>query len=257
MNLTWVKYQDSCIFIALNGSQNGRENEAFLKKIRSVYVVYKIKAFDLQVGETIIIGKKDLLEKEEETILRFELNQLQNPKECEIEIVSLKINYLNGKVEELKIKRTFSFLEIRSFDRIDFSRKEPSKKSTNKKEKKLQKKPQSAIALKSKPAIKLEELFEETKITPGGFTIIEEITPISTIVEKLESKIEHKMDAQTKKLDMDINKICYEIIDLLLSNLPLPELAEEYRASNAMVKSIHRYIDIELLQNEPQGGEST
>ena len=122
MNLAQVKYQDSCIFIALNGSQNGRENEAFLKKIRSVYVVYKIKAFDRQIGETIIIGKKDLLEKEEETILRFELNQLLNPKECEIEIVSLKINFINGKVKELNIKKTFSFFEIRSFDRIDFGR---------------------------------------------------------------------------------------------------------------------------------------
>jgi hypothetical protein len=38
--------------------------------------------------------------------------------------------------------------------------------------------------------------------------------------------------------------------------LPQPELVEEYRASNAMVKSIHRYINTELLQNESEGGES-
>lgn len=61
MNLTSVKYQDSCIFIDLNGSQSERENEALLRKIRSVYVVYKVKAFARQVRETIIIGKKDPL----------------------------------------------------------------------------------------------------------------------------------------------------------------------------------------------------
>ena len=74
---------------------------------------------------------------------------------------------------------------------------------------------------------------------------------------KIESKVQSKVDAETRKLDMDIKKLCYKTIDLLLSNLPQPELVEEYRASNAMIKSIHRYIDIELLQNDSiEGGES-
>jgi len=219
MNLTNVKYQDSCIFIGLNGSQNERENEAFLQKIRSVYVVYKIKLFDRQVQETVLIGKKDLFAVKKETLIKFELNQLQNPEECEFEIVSLKINFINVKVKELIVKKTFSFPEIRSFTPINFKNSEPPNICTTQREEKLQNIIQSTNAPKPKPVIEPGKWFEETKISPGGLIIIEEVTPISTIVEKVESKIERKLDAQTKKLDMDIKKMCYEIIDLLLSNL--------------------------------------
>jgi len=256
MNLTSVKYQDSCIFIGLNGSQNGRENEAFLRKIRSVYVFYKIKSYDRQVRETIIIGKKDLFAVKKEWLLRFELNQLHNPEECEIEIDSLKFNFINRKIKELKINKSFSFLEIRSFERIDITSRNSHKIANGKNGKKPQNKMQSIKT--PKLALEPKKSFEETKITPGGLTIIEDTTPIETIVAKIESKVQSKVDAETRKLDMDIKKLCYKTIDLLLSNLPQPELVEEYRASNAMVKSIHRYINIELLQNESEGerGES-
>ena len=248
MNLTSVKYQDSCIFIGLNGSQNERENEALLQKIRSVYVVYKVKAFGRQVRETILIGKEDLFEKKNVIVLRFELKQLLAPEQCEIEIASLKFNYLNGKVEELKIKKSFPLSEIRCSSDIDLTKKShPQKPKTNSNEQ-----PKKTI----KHEITSEKRFEETKITPGGLTIIEDRTPVSSIVAKIESKVQSRVDAQTKKLDADIKKLCYEAIDLLLSNLPQPELVEEYRASNAMVKSIHRYINTELLQNEFEGGES-
>ena len=261
MNLTSVKYQNSCIFIGLNGSQNGRENEVLLHKIRSVYVVYKIKAYERQVRETIIIGKKDLFAVKKELLLRFELNQLLSPEECEIEIVSLKFNFINGKVKKININKTFSFLEIRSFEQIDITSRNSSKKTNDKKGKKSQNKMQSIKApkpTKPKLATAPKKRFDETKITPGGLTIIEDTTPIDIIVAKIESKVQIKVDAETKKLDIDIKKLCYKTIDLLLSNLPQPELAEEYRASNAMVKSIHRYINVELLQNESEGegGES-
>ena len=255
MNLTSVKYQDSCIFIGLNGSQNERENEALLQKIRNVYVVYKIKAFDRQVRETIVIGNKDLHVKKKGMILKFELNELKSPEECEIELIWLKFNYINGNIEELKINKSFSLLEIRSFTRIEEAgNRNPSKKSKTKSVRKTQSQKQPIKTLKLTDESKKK--FVETKITPGGFTIIEEATPISTIVEQIETKIQTKLDAETKKLDMDLNKLCYETMDLLLSNLPQPVLVAEYRASNAMVKSIHRYINTELLQNEFEGGES-
>lgn len=258
MNLTSVKYQDRCIYIGLNGPRDERENEEFLQIIRSVYVVYKIKAFDRQIRETVLIGKKDLSAVKKELLLRFELNRLQNPEECEIEIISLKFKIINGKDKDMKIGKTFSFIEIRSLTRIDFRSREPSKKSNNKIEKNVINKtrPIKAPKPKLKPKTKSKIRFKETKITPGGLTIIEETTPISSIVSLVESKIQIKVDAETKKLDMDLKKVCFETIDLLLSNLPLPELVEEYRASNAMVKSIHMYINTELLHNEHEGGES-
>jgi len=280
MNLTSVRYQDNCIYIGLNGPQDKRENGALQKNIRSVYVFYKVKAFDRQVRETVLLsGNKDLLVKGQEIFLKFELNELWHPEECEFELMSLKFTYVSGKIQEVKIGRSFRFLEICYSTRVDYSmgkeptfkkkreiikidsrveineKKDRSKKQPLKLESKIQSK--KAIVPVFIPKIIKKEKFEGKKITPGGFTIIEEITQIYNIVKKVESKIQNKVDAHTKKLDMDIKNLCYETIDLLLANLPQPELIEEYRASNAMVRSIHRYINTELLQNECDGGEST
>jgi len=273
MNLTDVRYQDNCIYIGLNGSQDKRENGVFLKDIRNVYVFYKVKAFDRQVRETVLIGNKDLLIKGQDVFLKFELNELWHPEECEFELMSLKFTHVGGKIQEVKIGRSFRFLEISYSTRVDYStrKKEPTFKKINEKKDRRKKQPlkleskiqpKKAIVpvimpkkIKKEKKEKFEE--EETRISPGGFTIIEEITQIYNIVKKVESKIQNKVDARTKKLDRDIKNLCYETIDLLLSNLPQPELIEEYRASNAMVRSIHRYINTELLQDGCDGGEST
>jgi len=195
--------------------------------------------------------------------------------------MSLKFTHVGGKIQEVKIGRSFRFLEISYSTRVDYSiGKEPTfkkkeeiikidsrveineKKDRNKKqplklESKIQpKKAIVPIIIPKKIKKEKKDKFEETWISPGGFTIIEEITPVLKITEIIESKIQSKLDASTKKLDMDIKKLCLESIDLLLSNLPLPELAEEYRASSVMVNSIHKYINTQLLENDLDGGES-
>ena len=106
------------------------------------------------------------------------------------------------------------------------------------------------------PIVAKISLKKEDQGNQEAFTVIEKFTPLSTAVSEVESKIESKLDAQTKKLEMDIKQLCYETIDLLLTSLPQPELAEEYHASNAMVKSIHRYINTDLLQKEQEEGEN-
>jgi len=63
MNLTSVRYQDSCIYIGINGSQNGGENEAFQPEIRNAYAVYRIKALGHHVQETVLLGKRDIFVK--------------------------------------------------------------------------------------------------------------------------------------------------------------------------------------------------
>lgn len=300
MNLTSVKYQDSCIYIGLNGSQNERESKAFLQKIRSVYVVYKIKAFGRQVRETIVVGKKDLFAKEKEIILKFELNQLLRPEQSQIEIRALKINFREDKSKVISINETYNFNEIRAIVPTGFGKKElrknrsnaskiktiyvleeryfnrdkdlgHSNSSTSSKLSRSSKSSRPTKSSRSKPDTdKLKESLinqkkelnpqiirsKEGSISTDKSIVIEETTPISTVVSKVESKIESKLDLETMKLDMDIKHLCYSTIDLLLSNLPLPEFNEEHRASNAMVKSIHKYINTELLRNEQEGGES-
>lgn len=296
MNLTSVKYQDSCIYIGLNGSQNERENEAFLQKIRSVYVVYKIKAFDRQVCNTILIKRKDISVAGNDIILKFELSQLHHPEESEIEIGTFKLNFHEDKSVVLLINETYYFPEIRSIATIAFGKKELRKNKNNTLENKtfyvLEKryfnrfkdpKPNNSSTsskfsrnfkslrpTKSSRQDKLKESltsqkkelnpqtnkFKEDSIVADRLTVIEETTPISTVVSEVESEIESKLDLETMKLDKDIRQLCYVTIDLLLSNLPLPEFSNEHSASNAMVRSIHRYINTELLQNEHEGGES-
>ena len=85
---------------------------------------------------------------------------------------------------------------------------------------------------------------------------IEGFHPVSKVVSDIESAVSQKLDAQTKNLEMDISKLCFKTIDLLLTILPQPVLAEEYRASNSMIESLHRYINEELLLRQQDGGES-
>jgi len=300
MNLTSVKYKDSCIYISLKCSQNeldGRDVESFLRKFRNIYIVYKIKAFDRQVRNTILIKRKDLFVAGNDITLNFKLSHLHHPEESQIEIGTLKFNFHEDKSEVLSINKTYYFREIRSIAPIAFGKKElrknknntlenktfyvleeryfnrykdpkPSNSSTSSK---FSRNSKSLRPTKSSMPDKLKESltsqkkelnpqsnkFKEDSIAADSSTVIEETTSISSVVSEVESDIESKLDLETMKLDMDIRQLCYGTIDLLLSNLPLPEFSNEHSASNAMVRSIHRYINTELLQNEHEGGEST
>ena len=299
MNLTSVKYKDSCIYISLKCSQNGldgRDVESFLRKFRNIYMVYKIKAFDRQVRNTILIKRKDLFVAGNDITLNFKLSHLHHPEESQIEIGTLKFNFHEDKSEVLSINKTYYFREIRSIAPIAFGKKElrknknntlenktfyvleeryfnrykdtkPSNSSTSSK---FSRNSKSLRPTKSSRPNKLKESLtsqkkelnpqsnkiKEDSIAADSSTVIEETTPISTVVSEVESEIESKLDLETMKLDKDIRQLCYVTIDLLLSNLPLPEFSNEHSASNAMVRSIHRYINTELLQNEHEGGES-
>jgi len=263
MNLTSVKYQDSCIYIGLDGSQEQGNDEKSLEGIKNVYAVYKIKAYDNYVRDTILIRKQDIIAVRGEIIVKFELNQLHRPEECEIEIVSLKFIYQSGKRDELTVNESYSFLEIRTYSPITANKKNSVKKSKSNANKKVLSIKQEVIVpppeanKTEEPIIAELPLKKDDQIIQDRFTVIEKITPLSTVVSEVESKIERKLDAQTKKLEMDIKHLCYETIDLLLTSLPQPELADEYRASNAMVQSIRRYINFDLMQKEQEEGEST
>jgi hypothetical protein len=265
MNLTSVKYQDSCIYIGLDGSQGQIYHEKAFKEIKNVYAVYKIKACDNYVRDTILIRNQDIMAERGKVVVKFELNQLHRPEECEIEIVSLKFIYHSGKKEELIVNKSYSFLEIRSYPPIAANKKNSLNKSfiqSNKTNKRVLSVTQEVIvsppeANKPEEPIVAEISFkEDDQIIQDEITVIEKIIPLSTIVSEVEFKTERKLDAQTKKLEMDIKQLCYETIDLLLTSLPQPEFAEEYHASNAMVQSIHRYINSDLLQKEQEEGEN-
>ena len=331
MKLKSVKYKDSRIYVNLERSQkerDGRDAGAFLREFRNVYVVYKIKAFDRQVRDTILIKKKDLSVAGSEIVLKFELNRLNSPDDCQIEISTLKFNFRGDKSELHSINETFNFRDIRAIapfgsgkkelrrnknkaqkiktiyvlEESYFTRNKGSKPSNRSASSKLSRRSESLKpAKKSKPDIgidtnivdeeilntdfdtdpgldtdidivdpdldKLKELpskqkkeLEEQTIRPKKRSLaainIEETTSISTVVAEVESNVQSKLDLKTMKLGMDIKQLCYGTFDLLLSNIPLPEFSNEHRASNAMVSSIHRYINAELLQNELEGGES-
>lgn len=262
MNLTSVKYQDSCIYIGLDGSQEQGSDGKFLKGIKNVYAVYKIKAYDNYVRDTILIRKQDVIAMRGKIVVKFELDQLHKPDDCQIEIISLKFIFFSGKREELAVNESYSLLDIRTYSPIALNNKKALKKSKSDAKKKVLSIKQEVIVLPpetnktEEPIVAQIPLIEEAQVNRDDVTVIEKDTPLSTVVSEVESKIERKLDAQTKKLEMDIKQLCFESIDLLLTLLPQPELAEEYRASNAMVQSIHRYINIDLLQKEQEEGES-
>ena len=272
MDLTSVKYQDSCIYISLDGSQERGQDEKSLERIKNVYAVYKIKAHGNYVRDTILIRKKDIMVIRGEIVVKFELNQLHRPEECEIEIVSLKFIYLGGKREELEVNESYPFLEIRSCPPIVANKNNSLKKNkrvpsgineSNKSIKKNLSVTQEVIVLpleakiKEEPKIVELPLKKENRINQGAITVIKTHLPPSTAVLEVDSKIQRKLDAQTKKLEMDMKQLCYETIDALLTALPHSEFAEDYSSSKAMVESIHRYITVDLLQKEQEEGELT
>ena len=79
MNLTGVRYQDSCIYIGVNGSRNEEENEAFHQEIRNAYVVYKIKTTGHHVQETVLLGKREIFKKGQKIFLKLQMIELLNP----------------------------------------------------------------------------------------------------------------------------------------------------------------------------------
>lgn len=292
MNLKSVKYKDSRIYVNLERSQKERKVRdagAFLREFRNVYVVYKIKAFDRQVRETILIKKKDLSVAGSEIALKFELSRLNSPDDCQIEISTLKFNFRGDKSESHSIDETFNFRDIRSIAPIVSEKKElrKNKHSVQKiktvyvlEERYINKyngpKPAKISRLdtdklKESPTSQIEEIeeieeikapinrFKKVSVATDSLTVIDGTTSISTVVSEVESKVQSKLDLETMKLDMDIKQLCYGTFDLLLSNLPLPEFSNEHRASNALVSSIHSYINADLLrqkESEEEGVES-
>ena len=61
MNLTSVKYQDSCIFIEIGSSHGEKDGKTLLERVKSVYAMYKIIAFGNFVKDTILIRKRDFV----------------------------------------------------------------------------------------------------------------------------------------------------------------------------------------------------
>ena len=265
MNLTCVKYQDSCIYIGLDGSNERGCSLIPLDEVKSVYAIYKIKAHGNYVRDTILIKRRDVVIKEGEIVVKFELTQLHRPDECEIEIISLKFTYFSGKPKIIAIEKSYPLLEIRApppkipnTTTIATRRRLEPKKFPIKK---LSIVEEIIVIPKEKhnvEEIKNEKIQEENKeeISPKEITVIDNNTSISSVISTIDRNIESKLEAKTNKLESDIAKLCYETIDLLLSSLPHPEFAEEYRSSEPLVQSIHKYINADLLQKELEEGES-
>ncbi len=232
MDFVNIRYLENDIYISLKISQ---EENIVLSDLKNIYVSYKIKAFHKAIEETVMIKRENLTLFDRLLILIFSLSKIHSIEETQIEIEQIKIIFQNGDNSIIQVNESFSLLEIQTHD-VEHDRNREFKKFFFK---------------NSNDKIKNDD-----QINQDGLTVIEKITPLSTVVSEVESKIERKLNAQTKKLEMDIKQLCYETIDVLLTSLPQPEIGEEYRASNAMVQSIHKYINIDLLQKEQEEGES-
>lgn len=260
MNLTRVKYQDSCIYIGLDGSNERKYSTISLDEVKNVYAIYKIKTNNNYVKDTILIRRQDVVVIEREIVVKFELTQLHRPDECEIEIISLKFTYFNKKPKVIAIGRSYPLLEIRTL---------PPKTINNiiaptKRPPELKKRPIKNLSMVEEIIVIPEEKIDFEEIThmelreekKEEITIITDDTTISKVVSGIEHKIESKLEAQSNKLESDIAKLCYETMDLLLASLPQPEFAADYRSSEPLMQSIHKYINADLLQNDLEEGES-
>lgn len=252
IKLVSLRFKDSYIYINLDISQ---EVDKFLAKLRSIYIHYKIKAFDTEVKETALVKKKEIIPIHNNLMLRIELHQLHHLEQCQIEIEFLKFNYLSGKKNVVQLNETFSFLEIKSG--VDFPHVNQAQTKTKEN---LDPHSSSSSAPSSIKTSVREEIienhrkFKQVPLTKGGLMIIEEDTTPAQILDHLEQKIEAQLDPEVKKINMELNQVCYGTLNLILSNLPRPFEMEGFHFGQNLIDSVRRYMDEDL--NPSVGGEA-
>ena len=250
IKLVSLRFKDSYIYINLGIPQ---EVDKFLAKLRSIYIHYKIKAFDKEVKETALVKKKEIIPIHNNLMLRLELHQLHHLEQCQIEIEFLQFNYPSGEKNVVRLHESFSFLEIKSgveFPQIAQVPSKPTEKLNSQDSSSSD--PPSINTTVREEIIENHRKFKQVPLTEGGLMIIEEDTTPAQILDHLEQKIEAQLDPAVKKINMDLNQICYGTLNLILSNLPRPFEMEGFQFGQNLIDSVRRYMDDDL--NPSVGG---
>jgi len=231
MRLVSIKYQDSYIYIDLKISQ---ELKKVIPKVRSIYVDYKIRVFDQITPEIYLVKKQDIIRLQHRLIVIFKLERIIYPKESEIFIDHLKISFHDDSKRVFEIGKSYEFADIETSEEIHFENQ------AKKKEKQGIKKESQEFKLK-------KEVITQVPISASGLKKLEVESTPKNIMKEIEQKIDEQLENELEQLELDIKQVCYNLFDLLIANLPLPQNKGELEYNGTLINSIRKYIQEELL----------
>jgi hypothetical protein len=256
MEISTVRYCDSYIYIGLRETD---EKKNVLNDVRNVYIWYTVSINQQIVDETVLLKKKDIILGKDEFLLKFGLEIIIQPENAEISISTIKVNLTDGKSRILELKKIYSLVEIRVSRRFldELLGKKP--KSDIGIKNALFVDPKTIIQAKKEIKKKLIPSVQESIVKKVNLRLLEskEKSPeecqlsISSMLSRVESKVNERLETHINKLNLDINRLSFASIDLILTCLPKPYSRSEFKHSKAVIDSIHKYINLDLIQ----GGE--
>jgi len=233
MRLVNIKYQDSYIYIDLKISQEFRK---VIPKVRSIYVEYKIKVFDQITREIYLVKKKDVIRLQHRLIIIIKLKKIIYPKESEIFIDQFKISFQDDSKRVFKIGKSYVFTDIETSEEIHF-------------ENQVKKMKKQDIKKESQEFKLKKEVIKQVPISASGLKKLEVESAPKNTMKEIEQKIDEQLENKLEQLELDIKQVCYNLFDLLIANLPLPQNKEELEYNGTLINSIRRYIQEELSQS--------
>lgn len=234
MKVISIKYQDSCIYIDVKISQELRE---LIPNVRSIYVEYRIKVFEQVVKETYLVRSHDLIRLRNRLILILKVDPIQFPEDSQFFMDLITLSFFDHKKKAIPISNSYYFAEIGIFDQVYLTKERMPKPDIQENEE-IQK-PITITQLKAQ--------IKEIPLSKNGLKIFEVNSSPSKMLKAIEHTIESRLDHEVKQLQMDLRSLCNSTLNLLISNIPLPQNDEDLRFNGALFNSVRKYIQEELI----------
>lgn len=232
MKVISIKYHDSCIYIDLKISQELRE---LIPNVRSIYVAYRIKVFEQVVKETYLVRRHDLIRLHNRIIIILKVDPIQFPADSQFFMDFITLSFYNRKKKTIAILKNYSFAEIETFDKIYSTNEQVSRPNIQ------ENKPKTGSI--TPPKIQVKEI----PLSKNGFKIFDIVSSPQKTLKTIEHAIESQLDHEVEQLNMDLRSLCSSTLNLLISNLPLPQNEEELQFNGVLLNSVRKYIQEELI----------
>lgn len=226
-------FRDNILFICFKATQEIGE---FSRKLRNLYIKYKIIAFNHEYLEYELVEKSAVRITRSYLIVKIELNEIKSIEETEVVILSINLHLLDGRNLIFPISQSISLINTLMNDPdmlLEFNIEKELETNVvmhkNKKIDQIQPKCKELNENLSFP-INKEELCKSLDLD------------FNTVNEKIEQKL------NSDQTIIEIDQLVYRCIALLLSALPMPHDEEDCKIS-PIINAIQRYIEIELIKD--------
>ncbi len=227
-------FRDNELFVFFKTT---KEIEELFKKLRNLYIRYKVVVFNHKDSSFELIKKSAYKLTQSYLAAKIELDVIRSVEETKIEISSLSFHLQDGRKVNFPISQRISLINILINDPdmlLEFNTtkkvEENIDKHKNNKIQKIQPKHKGFNENLSFP-INKEELGKSLDLD----------------FQRVNEKIEQKL--KSDPINIEINQLVYRCLNLLLSNLTTPYEGEIDFKINPIIKAVQKYINIDLIKD--------